>query len=253
VSQSVDVKTILNDKSKSWSIFDAQVSKAYDFVSDLISLGLYRRWCTGLAKAIPSDRPLHILDLATGTGLIPLAIYKQAPQAMHTYVGVDLSTEMLSIFEKKLKHHPLSESIQLQHGDATQLDNLEESYDVVTMACGLRNVGNTTACLKEIYRVLKPGGCVYFLEPSFPKSSFLRSIFIGYFRYFVPLVAGLFSNGDAYRYFNQSVEHFPYGQTLVTVIEDQGFEQVKQSHQFAWGAGALYVAYKPEVVHDHIE
>ena len=245
MSQSYNVKEILDDKSQSWSIFDGQVSKAYDLVSDVISLGLYRRWCTGLAKEIPHDQSLQILDLATGTGKIPLAIHKRAAPTKHQFVGVDLSQEMLQIFESKLKTHPLADSITLKHGDATKLEEPEGQYDVVTMACGLRNVGDTSACLNEIFRVLKPGGKVYFLEPSFPRSSFLRSVFIGYFRYFVPLVAGLFSNGDAYRYFNKSVEQFPYGQALIQLIEEHGFVQSVQSQRFAWGAGALYVAQKP--------
>ena len=245
MNQPVNVEKVLNDKSLSWSIFDAQVSKAYDLVSDVISLGLYRRWCKGLAKELSSDQGLHILDLATGTGLIPLSIHNANPQAQHHYVGVDLSQEMLEIFEKKLNHHPLASSIELKYGDATQLEEADQSYDVVTMACGLRNVGDTQACLQEILRVLKPGGRVYFLEPSFPKSSLLRMIFIGYFRYWVPLVASLFSNGSAYRYFNQSVETFPYGEALVEVIDQAGFENVSQKQSFAWGAGVLYEAYKP--------
>ena len=239
----MDVQKLLNNKSNTWLIFDQKVSKKYDFVSDLISLRLYRRWCKSLAKAIPSAPHQRILDLACGTGLIPLAIHKEHQDQTYQYTGVDLSDEMLNIFRDKLSHHELSSQIELLREDATKLGLESNHYDAVTMACGIRNVGDTAAGLAEILRVLKPGGAVYFLEPAIPKSRFLRSIFLGYFRHIVPAVAGIFSTADAYRYFNQSVESFPHGEGFIEMIEEAGFERCEM-RKLTLGAGALYIGYK---------
>ena len=112
------------------------------------------------------------------------------------------------------------------------------------MACGIRNVGDTQAGLSEIFRVLKPGGRVFFLEPSMPSALPLKAIYLGYFRYVVPTVARLFSNADAYKYFNQSVEQFPYGAGFIEMIEQEGFIECEQV-KFTFGAGALYIGMKP--------
>lgn len=240
----MNVQKILDDKSQSWSIFDKKVSKSYDLVSDLISLRLYRTWCRGLARALPKREHLQVLDLASGTGIIPLTSLAEHPTAGHHFTCVDLSEEMLNIFRDKVKGTAVETSLDIRHGDATALEFDEGRFDAVTMACGIRNVGDTAAGLSEILRVLKPGGAVYFLEPSIPKSTFLKWVFLTYFRYIVPAIAGLFSTASAYKYFNQSVEHFPYGEAFIKMIEEAGFTQCS-IQKFAFGAGALYVGHKP--------
>lgn len=240
----LSAREVLDNKSKSWEIFDHKVSNSYDFVSDLISLRLYRSWCRALAKRLPEGRSVEILDLASGTGIIPLTIEAVRPELDARYTCVDLSAEMLSVFERKTEGKAIHNRLKLITGDATQLTMSESSIDVVTMACGLRNVGDTQACLSEILRVLKPGGSVYFLEPSIPRNPLLKGVFLGYFRHVVPRLAGLFSTAEAYRYFNQSVESFPYGDELVALISEAGFER-SSFELVTLGAGAVYVAHKP--------
>ena len=241
----MDAQKILNDKSQTWSIFDRKVSKYYDFVSDLISLRLYRRWCTGLANALPKDKNLHILDLATGTGIIPLTIHQECKGLEHKYTCVDLSEEMLAVFRDKVKGKEIESALDIQYGDATALKHEENLFDAVTMACGIRNVGDTQAGLSEILRVLKPGGAVYFLEPAIPRSTILKAIFLGYFRHIVPRIAGIFSTAEAYKYFNQSVETFPHSEKFIEMIEAAGFTNCEM-RKFTLGSGALYIGFKPE-------
>ena len=130
----MNVNDILNDKTKTWSIFDREVSKSYDLISDLISLRLYRRWCRGLARALPSQPGLNILDLACGTGLIPMAIHEERSDVEDRYTCVDLSEEMLDIFRRKMSGSTLESQLNIQRGDATDLTLESDQYDVVTMA-----------------------------------------------------------------------------------------------------------------------
>ena len=136
---------VLADKSKSWEIFDRRVSRSYDFVSDLISLRLYRAWCKALAKALPDQASLQVLDLASGTGIIPFTIHEARRSRGDHFTCVDLSDEMLEVFREKASGHPIEPHVELVTGDATSLEMSEGHFDVVTMACGLRNVGDTQA------------------------------------------------------------------------------------------------------------
>ena len=240
----MDVQEILDDKTQSWSIFDRKVSKSYDFLSDLISLRLYRGWCRGLAQSLPQNDQLKLLDLASGTGMIPLTIFSERAKSGDQFTCVDLSEDMLNIFRAKVKGQPIEEHLDIRHGDATALEFEDGQFDAVTMACGIRNVGDTSKGLAEILRVLKPGGSVHFLEPSMPQSTVLKGVYLGYFRYVVPAVASVFSTGDAYRYFNQSVENFPHGDSFIEMIEEAGFTNCS-IQKFTFGAGALYIGHKP--------
>ena len=242
----MNIQEYLGDKSQTWRLFDRQVSSKYDLVADLISLRLYRRWCGALARALPEQDKLEVLDLATGTGAIPEAIIEARSARGDQITGVDLSEDMLAIFRQKIDQRPsLGAQVTLLKGDATALELPAERFDAVTMACGIRNVSDANAGMREIYRVLKPGGKVFFLEPAIPKNTILKGIFLGYFRYLVPLIAGLFSNGDAYRYFNRSVEDFPYGEDFLSLMREAGFQQLRWE-RVTLGAGALYIGERPE-------
>ena len=241
----MSVQSIIDDKSKSWTLFNKRVSKHYDLLSKVISLGLYDGWRKKLATELPKGDNLQILDLATGTGAIPLSMMKHAGGRIEKITGVDMSQDMLDIFGDALAESPYANKISFQRGDATDLPFEGNEFDAVTMACGIRNVADPTKGCQEIFRMLKPGGKVLFLEPSMPENPVLRRVYLMHFRYVVPAVAAIISDFGAYQYFNQSVEKFMYGQKFLDFLTEQGFEDC-HSFSLTFGAGRLYVASKPE-------
>ena len=240
----MNVQSYLLDKSKSWELFDNQVAKHYDVLSDVISLGLYPSWRRALTRELPKGGNLKILDLATGTGAIPFSIMNECSDQVAEIVGVDLSEEMLSVFGSRLEGHPYASKVRYQQGDATALNLEEGQFDVVTMACGIRNVADHHKGAQEIFRMLKPGGRVIFLEPALPTNPVVKHAYLGYFRYFVPAVASLVSDYDAYRYFCESVAEFIHGDDFLKFLGTHGFESGRHV-PLTLGAICLYVAERP--------
>jgi demethylmenaquinone methyltransferase/2-methoxy-6-polyprenyl-1,4-benzoquinol methylase len=238
------VQTYLNDKSRSWELFDSKVSRHYDQLSDVISLGLFRRWRQTLVRHLPAGSELNILDLATGTGAIPLSMLKGASDRISTIVGVDLSKDMLAIFRSRIEGHPDAHKLNLQYGDATNLSFEADSFDAATMSCGLRNVGDHDACAAEIFRTLKPGGRVIFLEPTLPTNPVMKGAYLTYFRHVVPTVASFISDRTAYRYFCDSVEAYMHGEDFLEFLSGHGFVNC-QEVKLTLGAISLYIGEKP--------
>lgn len=240
----INVQSYLSDKSKTWELFDEKVSRHYDFLSDVISLGLYRRWYKAIAEYLPSGDSLKVLDLATGTGSIPIAIMETCEERVSEIVGIDLSSEMLAVFGERIADKSYFPKVRYEHGDATALKMRGGKFDVVTMGCGIRNVSDPVKGAKEILRMLKPGGRVIFLEPALPENKLLRSVYLGYFRHVVPAVASVVSNSGAYRYFCQSVEGFFHGDQFLSFLHEQGFENAR-TVDLTMGAIRLYIAERP--------
>ena len=240
----MSVQTYLKDKSRTWELFDAKVSRHYDRLSDIISLGLFRQWRKALTGYLPAGRSLKVLDLATGTGAIALSILDACGERVESIVGLDLSEDMMDIFRQQLKGHPQGAKVSLVQGDATALPFEDGSFDAITMSCGLRNVGDQDACVREIQRVLKPGGRVIFLEPTVPTNAAMKAAYMTYFRYIVPTVASLVSNATAYRYFCDSVEAFMQGDAFLAFLNERGFEHSRDV-ELTFGAVRLYIAEKP--------
>lgn len=240
-----NVQAYLADKSKTWELFDEKVSKHYDTLSDVISLGLYRKWYREIADYLPEGKDLKILDLATGTGSIPFAIMSKCPERIAEIVGIDLSSEMLAVFGKRLEGKAYADKIRYEYGDATALTLDEAQFDVVTMGCGIRNVSDPSKGANEIFRMLKPGGRVIFLEPALPENPVMRKAYLGYFRHVVPTLASVVSNAGAYQYFCQSVEGFFHGDDFLEYLSKHGFEQPR-SVELTLGAIRLYIAERPQ-------
>ncbi|ARE75194.1 bifunctional demethylmenaquinone methyltransferase/2-methoxy-6-polyprenyl-1,4-benzoquinol methylase [Streptomyces sp. Sge12] len=198
------------------SMFDG-VAANYDLTNDVLSLGQARLWRKEVAKAVGA-RPGHtVLDLAAGTATSSLPF-----AATGAYVvPCDFSLGML--MEGKKKH----DWLPLTAGDATKLPFKDGSFDTVTISFGLRNVQDTDAALRELYRVTKPGGQVVICEFSQPTWAPFRTVYIEYLMRALPPVArAVSSNPDAYVYLAESIREWPDQPALAALLQKAGWSKV---------------------------
>ncbi|MFD9166212.1 demethylmenaquinone methyltransferase [Streptomyces sp. NPDC059558] len=198
------------------SMFDG-VAANYDLTNDVLSLGQARLWRKEVAKAVGA-RPGHtVLDLAAGTATSSLPF-----AATGAYVvPCDFSLGML--MEGKKKH----DWLPLTAGDATKLPFKDDSFDTVTISFGLRNVQDTDAALRELYRVTKPGGQVMICEFSQPTWAPFRTVYIEYLMRALPPVArAVSSNPDAYVYLAESIREWPDQPALAALLQKAGWSKV---------------------------
>ena len=196
-------------------------------------------WRKKIANYLPNRDQLTILDLATGTADVLLTLCS-SKASIESAVGIDLADKMLEVGKKKSVQRGLENKITLQHGDANQILFTADSFDVTTMAFGIRNVENTIFALKEIYRVLKKGGRVLILEFSLPENPLLKFAHLLYLRTFVPFIGGLFSgNFKAYLYLNKTIEKFPYGEHFCRLLKQVGLKNVK-ANTLLGGIATIY-------------
>jgi len=219
-------------KQDTWKMFN-QIYKSYDFLNRLLSFGIDPYWRKRLVKKIHIKKNMHVLDVATGTGDLLIAIKRALPDCQAT--GVDMAEKMLSIAKKK------SSFIHFYQDDACCLSVKDQSIDLLTISFGIRNVKDPLLALKEFKRVLKPKSQVLILEFSIPTNKMIKGIYLLYFRYVLPFVGGLFSkNMAAYTYLNQSVEHFPQGQQFLNLMHDAGFIDLSYT-SMTFGVVTLYI------------
>ncbi|MCC7302724.1 MAG: bifunctional demethylmenaquinone methyltransferase/2-methoxy-6-polyprenyl-1,4-benzoquinol methylase UbiE [Bacteroidia bacterium] len=227
-------------KAQVEEMFDS-ISEEYDLLNSILSLGIHRIWRRKMIRSVTAGSPETILDVATGTADVAL---EAARRTRATITGIDLSEKMLEIGRKKVKIAGLENRIVLGKGDAESLPFSGNTFDAVTVAFGVRNFGNLTQGLTEMRRVLKPGKCLYILEFSRIENAFLRSLFGFYFRGITPAVARIFTRDTrAYRYLPESVEAFPHGEALLSILRNTGFREPRAT-PYSFGTATLYEARK---------
>lgn len=235
-----DQKTGINleEKDRTWQMFD-RIAPTYDPLNRILSAGTDTRWRRRVARYLPKDRPLELLDLATGTGDLLIALCQAEPRIQRA-LGMDLSEGMLAVGRQKLQKLHLPQATALETGDATKVPVDNESFDAVTIAFGIRNVDDVPASLREMHRILRPDGRAIILEFSLPRSRIMRGLYLLYFRRILPWIGARVS-GDryAYSYLNQSVEAFPYGEAFCQMMRDAGFVRV-QAHPLTFGIATIY-------------
>ncbi|MGW6860729.1 demethylmenaquinone methyltransferase [Streptomyces xanthophaeus] len=197
------------------SMFDG-VAANYDLTNDVISLGQARLWRKEVAKAVAARPGQLVLDLAAGTATSSLPF-----AAAGAYVvPCDFSLGMLREGKKRNPWLPLTA------GDATKLPFKDEVFDSVTISFGLRNVQDTDAALRELYRVTKPGGQVVICEFSQPTWAPFRTVYMEYLMRALPPVARLVSsNPDAYVYLAESVREWPDQPALAALLQKAGWSR----------------------------
>ncbi|MFM1878099.1 MAG: hypothetical protein RLZZ241_965 [Bacteroidota bacterium] len=217
------------------------ISDHYDGLNRMISLGIDQRWRRRLVQLVSVRQPETILDVATGTGDLALALLRSGA---HKIIGLDLAPGMLEIGRKKVQARGLENQVDMVTGDSEALPFTDNSFDAVTVAFGVRNFENLELGLSEIYRVLKPGGVLAILETSVPEKEPFKWGYHLYSRHIMPLFGKLFSkDASAYRYLSQSAESFPFGQRFNNILIKIGFKEVQHKPQ-TFGAAAIYTATK---------
>jgi demethylmenaquinone methyltransferase/2-methoxy-6-polyprenyl-1,4-benzoquinol methylase len=217
-----------------------RIAGRYDLLNHLLSGNVDKRWRQVVAKRVREELSgdALILDVACGTGDLSLSLFESTGARV---VGTDFCRPMLSIAAGKLPRQ-----ITLVEGDALSLPFKEGTFDVVTIAFGLRNLSDISSGLKELRRILKPKGRVAVLEFSRPSNSVLRMLFGIYFRNLLPLLGGIISGSrSAYIYLPSSVAQFPDQQQLAGLIEQAGFDRVSYEN-LTGGIAALHLGRRPE-------
>ena len=228
-------------KEKIEKLFD-KIAPDYDKLNHILSLNIDKGWRSkAVREIIDKDTPLNILDVACGTGDFTIEIAKKAA-AGSKMTGIDLSEGMMSIGREKLAAAGIEAT--LEQGDCEALKYSEGTFDRISVGFGVRNFENLPTGLKEMHRVLKPGGKLVILELSVPSNAFIRWCYKLYFLKILPVIGGLISGErGAYEYLPASVLHFPAPDKFQAMLREAGFAEVKHK-ALTLGICRMYVCKK---------
>ena len=222
-------------------MFD-NIAPYYDLLNRVLSLGIDKVWRKKAIALLKEHNPKKVLDIATGTGDLALEVARQLQPS--SIIGLDISNEMLEIGRKKIAKKQLSNLIQMTQGDSENLAFGDNTFDALTVAFGVRNFEHLEVGLREMYRVLKPGGKVVILEFSRPTAFPFKQLFNGYFKYILPNIGKLTSKDPkAYQYLYESVQAFPEGTDFVNILDNIGFKS-NQCKRLSLGICSIYYGFK---------
>lgn len=225
-------------------MFDG-ISSRYDALNHLMSLGTDRGWRRKAVHCLVREgRPLEVLDLACGTGDLSIALARRLPEGSRI-TGLDLSEGMLAVMREKVAAAGLEDKVSASQGDGTALPFPDASFDAVTIAFGIRNFSDRPLGLREMLRVLRPGGTLVILELSEPENRLLRGLYRFYILRVLPLVGGLVSGKKAaYSYLPASVIRFPGRREWMQTMQAAGYAQLRHK-ALTLGFCRLYTGRKP--------
>ncbi|QIY90442.1 bifunctional demethylmenaquinone methyltransferase/2-methoxy-6-polyprenyl-1,4-benzoquinol methylase UbiE [Chryseobacterium gallinarum] len=226
-------------KSQVEDMFD-NIAPKYDLLNHVLSMKIDVLWRNKLVKWMKNDSPQEVLDVATGTGDLAIAIEKGTGSKV---VGLDLSQQMLNVGVIKIKKLKLDGKISMQKGDAENLPFEDNRFDAVSVAFGVRNFENLTKGLAELRRVVKDNKSVYILEFS-KVEGFMGPLYMFYFKNILPAIGRLVSKDNrAYTYLPDSVNAFPFGEKMKQILLDTGFKKVEYK-KLSLGIATIYKATK---------
>ena len=219
-------------------MFD-NIAPKYDLLNHTLSMSIDRVWRRRVVGEVRRAKPGRILDVATGTGDLAIAMARRIRDVQ--VLGVDLSEQMLAVARRKIEARGLDGRIVLDRGDAERLAVADASVDVATVAFGVRNFGDLGAGLRELARTIKPGGKVVILEFSRPRNRVFRALYEFYSYKILPRIGGLVSRDKrAYEYLPASVGEFPAPEEFMAMMARAGFRNCRARSQ-SFGIAHLYI------------
>jgi len=221
-------------------MFD-NISHRYDFLNHFLSLGIDKIWRKKAIGLLASSHPKFILDVATGTGDFAIQALSLNPDKI---IGVDISEGMLGHGRDKIQQRALQDRIELLAGDSENLPFEENKFDAATVAFGVRNFEHLERGLREINRVLKPGGTLVVLEFSKPSRFPMKQLYSFYFKFILPKLGRLISKDKAaYTYLPESVQAFPDGSAFTDILKNTGFKNTS-CRTLTFGISSIYTGQK---------
>lgn len=220
-------------------MFDS-IAPAYDLMNRAMTFGIDRIW---RSKAVDMlGNPQNILDVATGTGDLALLLARRIPDSKVT--GIDLSEGMIAIGRKKIAGANLGDRISLLTGDCLSLPFPDDTFDCITVAYGVRNFADIPAGLREMQRVLHPGGKLCIIELSVPTNPFIKPFYRLYTRGIIPLIGRMVSRDTrAYSYLPESIAAVPQGRSMTSLMEAAGLRN-PSFRPLTFGVCTIYLAEK---------
>lgn len=217
------------------------IAPKYDLLNHLLSLNIDKGWRRKAMRCVEEDGKGHLLDVACGTGDFSIAACRAGVRQV---TGIDISANMVNIGRKKVAEAGLAGQIDLRSGDSEAMEFSDNTFDTVTVAFGVRNFEHLEQGLREMYRVLRPGGKVIILEFSMPEHFPMKQLYKFYFRRVLPVVGGWVSgNRGAYTYLPESVMKFPQGRAFLDIMVRCGFQGAAR-HKLTFGIASLYTGKK---------
>jgi len=212
----------------------SRIADRYVVTNHVLSLGTDILWRKKVGKMVKAWEPSDILDVATGTGDLALQMQRDCPDAKVT--GADFCEEMLAHAAKRgVKKTVVADALKMPFDD--------DSFDVLTVAFGLRNMASWPGALEEMRRVIRPGGHLLVLDFSLP-TGILRTPYHFYLNKILPKIAGVMTGeGDAYEYLAGTIEQFPSGAKMTDLIESTGWKDA-QCRPLSFGVASVYTATK---------
>ena len=223
----------------------SSIAKKYERFNAVSSFGAYKRWLAGMMKQAPISADDDVLDIAGGTGDVSFTV-AQTKHPRHIQC-TDLVNEMLDVARM---HHAEGKNagvpIDFEVVDAQNIPYADASYDVITMAYGIRNMPDRERALSEMYRVLKPGGALVCLEFSTPPNRIWRALYNFYLKHLIPFWGGLITGDrEGFVYLSRSIKAFPNQQGLADLMKKAGLSEVTWKN-YTGGIAAVHVGIKPQ-------
>lgn len=213
----------------------AGIARRYVLANHVLSLGIDVLWRRKTARLVAARKPGYILDLATGSGDLADTVQKACPQAK--VLGADFSVPMMREAQRR-------NFCQLVAADGMKLPFQDSTFEVLTVAFGLRNMASWPDALTEMNRVLTERGALYVLDFSLPTLPLIRQAYLIYLKHVMPRIAGwITGQTEAYHYLCGSIERFPSGKEMEALMLSRGFKSVR-TYRLTFGIASLYEAVK---------